>query len=456
MKDFCENQYCESPGAKVVPVSVKQPSDQKRTLCVPCEEAYTWGVQHGTISAQAAQARPHVDRFLKKDSFVIVVRNDGDPKELEESLSELNQKVLDAHTSFDAVKARLKKTTQLVPLGTGEPVHIEALPGKVFDLLSRTQVMLSCRSGAKLPLNRHGEGTQSLAVMFLFDAFLESRLTDEYDKDASPILALEEPEAHLHPSAIRSLAVLLQELKGQKLVSTHSGDLLAGIPLTAVRRLARENGVIKLHRLKDNTLSDEELDKVTYHIRSQRGQLLFARCWLLVEGQSEYWLLPECARQMGTAFDQRGVCCVEYRQFDIDPLLRLADDMGIAWHVLTDSDSQGQTDAGKVRSRLAGRAEADHLTTLAERDVEHALWAHGYAPTYEAVVTPDRRAQIVLAQPGTPDYVSQVIKAAVRSTSKPFLATAVCGEAAKAGSPGVPPLIRQAIVKAIELAERAQ
>ena len=79
MNDFCENQYCENPGAKVVPVSVSKPSDQRRTLCVPCEEAYTWGVQHGTITAQAKQALPHIDRFLKKDGFVILVRNNGDP-----------------------------------------------------------------------------------------------------------------------------------------------------------------------------------------------------------------------------------------------------------------------------------------------------------------------------------------------------------------------------------------
>ena len=79
MKDFCENQHCDNPGAKVVPVSTDKPSDQKRTLCVACEEAYTWGVQHGTMTAQAKPARPHLDRFLKKDGFVILTRNDGDP-----------------------------------------------------------------------------------------------------------------------------------------------------------------------------------------------------------------------------------------------------------------------------------------------------------------------------------------------------------------------------------------
>ena len=34
MKEFCENQHCENPGVKEVPVSVKKPSDQKRTFCV--------------------------------------------------------------------------------------------------------------------------------------------------------------------------------------------------------------------------------------------------------------------------------------------------------------------------------------------------------------------------------------------------------------------------------------
>jgi len=81
MKDFCQNQYCGNPGARVVQVSVEGPGDQKRTLCTACEEAYTWGVQHGTIAAQARSALPHLHEFLKKDGFMISTRNDGDPSE---------------------------------------------------------------------------------------------------------------------------------------------------------------------------------------------------------------------------------------------------------------------------------------------------------------------------------------------------------------------------------------
>ena len=51
VKPFCENPNCESPAVKEVPVSVNLPSDQKRSLCATCEEAYSWGVQHGVMTS---------------------------------------------------------------------------------------------------------------------------------------------------------------------------------------------------------------------------------------------------------------------------------------------------------------------------------------------------------------------------------------------------------------------
>jgi len=374
-------------------------------------------------------------------------------KELESSLSELNQKVLDAHTAFDGVRDRLQETTKFVPLGSGSSAHIQALPGRLFDLLSKTQVMLTCLSGAKLPLYRHGEGTQSLAVMFLFDAFLRNRLSEDYDADTEPILALEEPEAHLHPSAIRSLALLLNELPGQKVIATHSGDFLAGIPLQAIRRLTRESGDVKLCRLGPNTLTPEELARVTYHIRSQRGHLLFARCWILVEGQSESRLLPELARQIGYALDLHGVCCVEFSQFgSLDTILRLADDLGIAWHVLTDSDPKGQSCAQKAIAQLNGRPQNDHLTTLPEQDIEHFLWHRGYEFVYKRALTPNQ-ARAIDVKPNHPDYPTKVIKAATKTKSKPSLATEVAIEAEKRGDSGVPTEIVDVINTAVELAQ---
>lgn len=47
MKQHCENTYCETEAVYEIPVSVDTPSDEVRSLCTTCFEAYTWGVQHG-------------------------------------------------------------------------------------------------------------------------------------------------------------------------------------------------------------------------------------------------------------------------------------------------------------------------------------------------------------------------------------------------------------------------
>ena len=216
--------------------------------------------------------------------------------EIEAELSQLNQRVLDAHTSFADVKANLAKTSRYVPLDTADPVAIEALPGKAFDMLTRTQIVLTSTTGAKLPLGKHGEGTQSLSVMCLFDAFLRNRLKEGYEEETEPILALEEPEAHLHPSAIRSVAALLENMDGQKVISTHSGDLVAGVPLKSIRRLRRKQGEIVVSKIDKTKFTQDEFQKLDYRVRRTRGALMFSRCWLLVEGETECMLFEEAAR----------------------------------------------------------------------------------------------------------------------------------------------------------------
>lgn len=47
MEQYCQNPLCENEATKIVAVSVDKPSDQRRSLCAVCDEAYSWGVQHG-------------------------------------------------------------------------------------------------------------------------------------------------------------------------------------------------------------------------------------------------------------------------------------------------------------------------------------------------------------------------------------------------------------------------
>lgn len=56
---------------------------------------------------------------------------------------------------------------------------------------------------------------------------------NSFSELSSPLLALEEPEAHLHLFAIRSLWSALSAVPGQKIVASHSGDLVANASLTS-------------------------------------------------------------------------------------------------------------------------------------------------------------------------------------------------------------------------------
>ena len=376
-------------------------------------------------------------------------------QELEGELAELNQKVLDTQESFSIIKEQLGNTGKMVPLDSAEPVGLEALPSKVFDILSRAQVMLSSTTGVRLPIGRHGEGTQSLAVICLFDAFLRSRLPNSYTENTAPILALEEPEAHLHPAAIRSGANLLKNMLGQKVIATHSGDLVASVTLTSLRRLRRKDGEIVVYQVEEGSLQNEEMRKLSYHIGSTRGSLLFARCWLFIEGESDRIILEGCARILNVDLLSQGVGFIEHRQIGIgiDTLISLADQLGIEWIVVADNDGQGISDYHKANQCVGNRPQDMHVNLLEHGDLEVFLCMEGYGGIYQTNISSQKKGSVT-ASHGTLDYWKQVTDSQMDGTkSKVKNALAVVDEMEQKGVDGVPNQLRQIIESASALAQ---
>jgi len=381
--------------------------------------------------------------------------DDKKRKEIEDQVGAINQSVLDSHKPFEAIRKELSRTGELVPLSSTDLITVETLPARIIDMLARTQIKVAASTGARLPITQHGSGTQSLSVLFLFDAFLKSRLAEAYDKNSQPILALEEPESHLHPSAIRALWPVLEALGGQKLIATHSGDLASVVPLTSIRRLARRNGKIHVFQIRDTTLDASETRRVAYHIRAKRGALLFSRCWLLVEGESEFTLIPELARALGKDLDQSVVACVEYSQCPVIPLIKAANALGIEWHVLADGDKTGTQKANAATKLIGSSPLAERVTVLSEPDIEHCLWHGGYSYVYENAVDAKHK-HLITSPKGSPGYADETINAACKTLNKPMLAYIVAMEALKSGSPGVPAELQTVIETVITLADRSK
>lgn len=372
----------------------------------------TMGVFQGEISYYyLAALRDAAKHFDAKGSFwrPFLKESQLSPErraEIETKLSEVNQLIVSSHTSFAQVLDKLKDVRDVITMhGADDLVSVDAVPGRLFDMLSKAQVNMNTGTGAKVPIGRHGEGTQSLAVLTLFHAFLQT-----WNK-GSPIVALEEPEAHLHPSAVRSLWKLIEKIPGQKIISTHSGDLLSEVPSSSIVRMHRPTGTLKAARLEDVTLDPNDLRKFNFHIRRDRGELLFARCWILGEGETEATLIPESARILNKDLEQAGIRFVTYQTgISLEPCLKVANGLGIQWIVLADNDAQGANDHQTVRSHLNGRLEQDVLFVMPEANIEQHLCKHGFVDVYDALLT-DQPRQRVVAQPTDPDYPIQVAKA---------------------------------------------
>ena len=169
---------------------------------------------------------------------------------------------------------------------------------------------------------------------------------------------MEEPEAHLHPSAIKGVIDLLVGLKGQKVIATHSGDLAGNVPLSSLRRLRRKDGAIAVHQIVEGALSPTDKRNIEYHIRSTRGSFLFARCWLLVEGEADTIIFGNCARICGYDLVSEGISIVAFAQARVESFIKLADQLGIEWLVAADSDGAGDGYIRSAKSQLHGRAES--------------------------------------------------------------------------------------------------
>lgn len=364
--------------------------------------------------------------------------------EIEARLREVNELVVNSHDSFERVHDGLRRVQDVVPLAAGDVVSVEAVPGRIFDMLAKARINLGTVDGAKIPVGRHGEGTQSLAVLMLFAAFLEAW------PEGAPIVALEEPEAHLHPSAIRTLQRLVRDFAGQKLISTHSGDLLAETEIHQIRRLARTRNGIESFRVRDG-LSDEEARKFHYHVRQTRGELLFARCWLLVEGETECWIFPAAARALGIDLDREGVRTVAHKHSGVGLLAKIANALGIAWYCVGDGDKEEEKTRTALRGHLGSAEEKDRMTFPYE-NIEIHLIESGYENVYERFMPEQNRAKMKTS-PGDPGYAREYAEGLRRHKTRAAAAVAV--EMERRGKDGVTAEFRDVLNKVVSFTQDA-
>lgn len=294
-------------------------------------------------------------------------------------------------------------------------------------------------------IDKPGGRSHRVILLGLFSTLLQAKGTVRLDRDARPLLLIEDPETRLHPIMLSVAWHLLNLLPLQRVTTTNSGELLSLTPVEHVCRLVRESSRVSAWRLGPGGMNAEDSRRIAFHIRFNRASSLFARCWLLVEGETETWVINELARQCGHHFDAEGVKVIEFAQSGLKPLIKFARRMGIQWHVLVDGDEAGKKYAATVRSLLNDDRdlERDHLTALPALDMEHFMYRQGFSDVYHRV------AQL---PPNVPMNLRRVITKAIHRSSKPDLAIEVAMEAGRRGVESVPALLKKMFSRVLWLA----
>ena len=163
-------------------------------------------------------------------------------------LDRLNRRLLKADPRLQEIAKTLSGATRIAARDWEGGLDLRMVPLKMWDLLSKAEIILRNEPDSPwLPLLRQGQGIQSLSVIFLFQAFVEHLVHELYEQDSEPVLALEEPETHLHPQAARTLWTHVRALSGQKIVTTHSPYFVQHVPFRDLRlvRLTGEGTQVK-------------------------------------------------------------------------------------------------------------------------------------------------------------------------------------------------------------------
>lgn len=186
---------------------------------------------------------------------------------------------------------------------------LNAITGDPDDLLKVLQLFVDRDRPKPRPISHASLGTLNVLYLVLL---LEDMYRNKI-KTQQIILALEEPEAHVHPHVQRSLfryfiEASQQEKTNSLIVTTHSPHIVSVSPISDIIVLREQDNVgTKPYFVNKNDFSEAELLDIQRYLDVNRGELIFARSVILVEGATEKFLLPVFAQSMGIDFDHLGI-----------------------------------------------------------------------------------------------------------------------------------------------------
>lgn len=340
---------------------------------------------------------------------------------LEQKLNELNNDIVAKSDTLSHLRIKLLELNKTVNAqGTG--VEISPINKSIRDIGRNLNINFQDTNTQSFPLENHGMGTRSWASLLTLKAYIswQEEARKKKNEPYCPILALEEPEAHLHPNAQRQLFHQLSSINGQKIISTHSPFIAAQCDLEDLRHFYKVGNELKVGQItivsetelseikelnnelgkktvdpnlkKENQLRIKQLKikfasqldrgqarKVRREVMHTRGELLFAKVLVLFEGETEEQALPILAKEKYGFYPfELGICFISVGgKLNYEPFLTVAKLMNIPVYIFSDGDGNTKNEVKAQIKTVFQSVDETKLFVLDKTDFEEYLVING-------------------------------------------------------------------------------
>ncbi|MCU5588812.1 AAA family ATPase [Bacillus cereus] len=181
-----------------------------------------------------------------------------------------------------------------------------------IELYSALKLIVEYETGIKMPIINNGLGYNNLIFMSLLLSKMQVDANEGYlgsNAKVYPMLLIEEPEAHLHPTMQRQLLNFLKKnLENKKVrqifVTTHSTHITGAVNLDELICIYKnENETLIGYPGKSFGKNEESKKYVQRFLDATKSNMLFAEKIILVEGLAEQLLMSIFAEYLDTSLE---------------------------------------------------------------------------------------------------------------------------------------------------------
>lgn len=331
--------------------------------------------------------------------------------EIKQLMGKLDDLIIHSEDKLEQVVTRLKEIENSIKISDeADNVFLSAFSSRTWELLDGLQMFLkTADSNISLPIEKHGMGTQNIAIFTIFNTYLDLLLPDIIEnKEVTPIIGIEEPEAHIYPHSQRAIFEQLTKITGQKIISTHSPYIVDQANISDFILFRTINGETKINQLPlykkplpyglpDNAykyylfLSQQDNHTLKRYIQFKNTELLFSSLFLLCEGDSEKIFFKIIGKHyFKKTLGRLGISVIACDGKHYNAFIKLAHEaaFNLPWLIFSDGEQDTRSEVHKqVVNNGYTEADLTNVTFLPLGDDFESFFINKYPDIYQNIIS---------------------------------------------------------------------